>query len=258
MLTASNGKTSSLQAVTPSDTDFSNVLSTQSLSSNSFEHQNALNHFYDLHQRSQITGVSTTEYNDAIKALGLDPSKGPFAAIDLLREAGYDTSSPSIKAILNYGSSSQKHGNQTYLAQPSDSSSLVKTSRKSDLVEESIAEQATPIKLSETLVGISELSKTTVTQGATTEMSATNSLPKAMAMDISMGAEEEMDVLTRYSEFLEGATNYFEAATVVSNKVDMQSYSHLTLQKALPLILDKLSLSSSFSTTQQWLSQSNG
>ena len=40
--------------------------------SNESPHQKALKAFYQVHQRSQITGVPTNEYNQAIAALGLE------------------------------------------------------------------------------------------------------------------------------------------------------------------------------------------
>ena len=65
-------------------------------------HQKAIKAFHEVHQRSQITGVPTTEYNQSIAALGLDRGQ-TFAATDMLSKAGYDTGMPSIANILRYG-----------------------------------------------------------------------------------------------------------------------------------------------------------
>jgi hypothetical protein len=79
--------------------------------------EQALNDFYQIHQRSQITGVPTSEYNQAVKALGLDPDKDPLAGIKLLEQSGFKTGAPTIGAILEYGGKPQAYGNQSYLAQ---------------------------------------------------------------------------------------------------------------------------------------------
>ncbi|MFA6699795.1 MAG: hypothetical protein WCS28_06440 [Thiomicrospira sp.] len=76
----------------------------------------ALQDFYHIHQRSQITGVPTSEYNQAVQALGLNPDEDPFAGIRALEKAGFKTGSPTIGAILEYGAQPQMHGNQSYLA----------------------------------------------------------------------------------------------------------------------------------------------
>jgi len=73
--------------------------------SNESPHQKALKAFYQVHQRSQITGVPTSEYNEAIAALGLDKGQS-FAATDMLNKAGFDTGMPSVAAILRYGNAS--------------------------------------------------------------------------------------------------------------------------------------------------------
>jgi len=98
--------------------DFSHVLQNEQLlpSSQPARAQAILN-FYDIHQRSQITGVPIAEYNAAVAALGLDAEKDPFAAIQVLQEAGFETGAPSLGAILKYGATPQISGNQSYLAQ---------------------------------------------------------------------------------------------------------------------------------------------
>jgi hypothetical protein len=78
-------------------------------------HQKALKAFYQVHQRSQITGVPTSEYNQAIAALGLDKGQS-FAATDMLNKAGYDTGMPSVATILRYGNTSDtSKGNLNFL-----------------------------------------------------------------------------------------------------------------------------------------------
>lgn len=93
-----------------------NDITTQAKTSNFIQ---ALEDFYQIHQRSQITGVPTAEYNQAVKALGLNPDEDPFAGIRVLEQAGFAIGSPTIGAILEYGSKPQSHGNQSYLAQTS-------------------------------------------------------------------------------------------------------------------------------------------
>ena len=78
-------------------------------------HQKALEAFYQIHQRSQITGVPTSEYNQAIVALGLDKGQS-FAATDMLNQAGFNTGMPSVSAILRYGNTSNTStGNLNFL-----------------------------------------------------------------------------------------------------------------------------------------------
>ena len=83
--------------------------------SNESPHQKALKAFYQVHQRSQITGVPTSEYNQAIADLGLDKGQS-FAATDMLNKAGFDTGMPSVAAILRYGNTSDTStGNLSFL-----------------------------------------------------------------------------------------------------------------------------------------------
>jgi len=83
-------------------------------STNSASFEKALNRFYEIHQRSQITGVSTFEYNKALNDLGLKKGDN-FKAIHLLQNNGYNTNAPSIESIVKYGNTSQKIGNHSYM-----------------------------------------------------------------------------------------------------------------------------------------------
>ena len=84
-------------------------------SSQESPHQKALKTFYQVHQRSQITGVPTSEYNQAIAALGLEKGQS-FAATDMLNQVGYNTSMPSVATILRYGNTSNtSSGNLSFL-----------------------------------------------------------------------------------------------------------------------------------------------
>ncbi|WP_443637492.1 hypothetical protein [Candidatus Njordibacter sp. Uisw_058] len=78
-------------------------------------HEKAIKAFYEVHQRSQITGVPTNEYNQVIAALGLGEGQS-FAATDMLNKAGYHTGMPSVEAILRYGNTSDTvSGNLNFL-----------------------------------------------------------------------------------------------------------------------------------------------
>ncbi len=77
----------------------------------------ALDAFYEIHQRSQITGVSTYVYNKALDSIGIDSSQ-TFSAIEginLLQAYGYNTNRPTDEAILKYGTADQEHGNKSYM-----------------------------------------------------------------------------------------------------------------------------------------------
>lgn len=105
----------------------SNTLSSQNLqttTSSSTSFAQALEDFYELHQRSQITGVSTYEYNRALENLGIDSqdSRAAFEGIELLQTNGYTTGKPTDEAILEYGSVDQAQGNKTYMKNGVDSS----------------------------------------------------------------------------------------------------------------------------------------
>ena len=76
--------------------------------------QQALENFYEIHQQSQITGVSTKKYNDALNDLGLEADEA-LDAIHLLQSNGYSTGAPSVAAITKYGNTSQDVGNKSYM-----------------------------------------------------------------------------------------------------------------------------------------------
>lgn len=75
----------------------------------------ALEKFGDVYQRSQLTGVSTNEYNDALAAAGFAPDDW-YEATLALRDAGFDTGRPSEDNILKYGPqiADQGYGNMSY------------------------------------------------------------------------------------------------------------------------------------------------
>ncbi|MGJ0318307.1 hypothetical protein NG767_06065 [Aliarcobacter cryaerophilus] len=79
--------------------------------------QEALLNFYEIHQRSQITGVPTSEYNNAVKALGIDINDTNFhsKAVELLSQNQFSTDFPSQDAVLKYGNTQQEHGNRAYM-----------------------------------------------------------------------------------------------------------------------------------------------
>ena len=75
----------------------------------------ALENLSDVFQRSQLTGVSTKEYNDALAAAGFAPDEW-YEATLALKDAGFDTDKPSESYILEYGPeiSDQGYGNLSY------------------------------------------------------------------------------------------------------------------------------------------------
>lgn len=79
--------------------------------------QAALDAFYEIHQQSQITGVPTTIYNQALAKIGIDTSD-TFAAsegISLLQSYGYNTDKPTDEAIVKYGNLDVSYGNKSYM-----------------------------------------------------------------------------------------------------------------------------------------------
>lgn len=108
---------------------------TQVNSSSSISFAQALEEFYELHQRSQITGVSTSDYNNALESLGIDSkdSRAAFEGIELLQSNGYSTGKPTDEAILEYGSIDQDYGNKTYMKNG------VETSAQNEALQEEIA-----------------------------------------------------------------------------------------------------------------------
>lgn len=75
----------------------------------------ALENLSDVFQRSQLTGVSTDEYNAALAAAGFAPDEW-YEATLALQDAGFDTDKPSESYILEYGPeiSDQGYGNLSY------------------------------------------------------------------------------------------------------------------------------------------------
>lgn len=76
--------------------------------------QQATEAFYQIHQRSQITGVPTNEYNQAMKDIGFQPGEN-LDAIRWLGQQGYATGAPSVEAILKYGNQADASSNRTYM-----------------------------------------------------------------------------------------------------------------------------------------------
>ena len=106
--------TNSLNSETAQQVSFVGSLGEVSKSDES-PHEKAIKAFYEVHQRSQITGVPTNEYNQVIAALGLGEGQS-FAATDMLNKAGYHTGMPSVEAILRYGNTSDTvSGNLNFL-----------------------------------------------------------------------------------------------------------------------------------------------
>jgi hypothetical protein len=196
--------------------EFSQVLkSEQTLTSDAEKRSQAILHFYDIHQRSQITGVPIPEYNAAVAALGLDAEKDPFAAIQVLQEAGFETGAPTLGAILKYGAAPQTSGNQSYLAQAGTTARLPTVA-----LPEPESEQA---------------------------------LTPAIMPDTQAVTQEVQALSTQFGNLLGPATNYFEAATQLAKQIDLQPYMKFTLDQALPMIQDALQLNQSVMTTDRWL-----
>jgi hypothetical protein len=62
--------------------------------------------FYEIHQRSQITGVPTSQYNAARDAFLAEQGMSAgdtFGAIDALTSEGYMTGMPTLDAVIKYG-----------------------------------------------------------------------------------------------------------------------------------------------------------
>ena len=77
--------------------------SSSSGATSSGSNQSALDAFYEIHQKSQITGVPTAEYNAAAKAAGFDVANDPLSGIRGLSAAGYQTAMPTYDAVVKYG-----------------------------------------------------------------------------------------------------------------------------------------------------------
>lgn len=218
-------KPAKAEAPQPAD-PFAAVFKSQQIPTpNTSDPSKAIQHFYDLHQRSQITGVPTAVYNAAIVAMGLDPVKDPFAGIKALQQAGFETGSPSLEAILKYGAQPLKQGNQSYMQQ------------------DTVNAPATPLPPQ--------------LPTASTETDPDKSLatqPEAMFLPDDASMAQELEWLNRkHNNLLGPATNYFEAATHLATQIDLAPYKKFTLHQALPLIAQSLKLNESLWTTDRWL-----
>lgn len=120
--TPKEDKLSLKSAEEPSST--SSVLSSSSNNTKNITLKEALDNFYELHQQSQVSGVSTSKYNAAVESLGIDTSKSSsgLEAINLLKVNGYDTGKPKLEAILKYGTVANTSdiknmsGNKSYMS----------------------------------------------------------------------------------------------------------------------------------------------
>lgn len=188
------------------------------------QHVQAILNFYDIHQRSQITGVPISEYKAAVAALGLDPEKDTFAAINLLQEKGFETGAPSLAAILKYGAAPQVSGNQSYLAQV-DETSLNVTN---------LPDSGTP---------------------ALVQVQLDDSEPEVVDQrpDLSAVTQEIQTLNQKFGEVLGPSKNYFEAVTHLSKQLDIAPYQSMSLSQALPMIAAALETHTLGITTDQWL-----
>ncbi len=206
----------------------------------------AILNFYEIHQRSQITGVPTAEYNAAVAALGLDAEKDPFAAIKLLQDKGFEMGAPSLGAILKYGATPQVSGNQSYVAQ----------------VEET-KHGTTPMTAPTTVPKAAP--KTVPLEAETTQallqVQAQLDEPAPEVVDQrpeqSAVAQEIQTLNQQFGGVLGSSGNYFEAVKHMSEQVDITPYLSMTLAQALPLIAEALESNQLGMTTDRWL-QSKG
>lgn len=194
----------------------------------------AILNFYEIHQRSQITGVPTAEYNAAVAALGLDVQKDPFAAIKLLLDKGFEMGTPSLGAILKYGATPQVSGNQSYLAQTDEAKPAPAPSPAPFLAE-------TTQVLLQTQAQLDESAPEVVDQRP----------------DPSAVAQEIQTLNQQFGGVLGSSGNYFEAVKHISKQVDITPYLSMTLAQALPLIAEALEANQLGMTTDRWL-QSKG
>lgn len=189
-----------------------------------------LGNLYELHQRAQITGVPTSLYNAAVQALGLDPVADPFAGIHSLQAAGFETGSPSIGAILKYGPKPQAHGNQSYLAQEPVSATNLATDPK--------------LSTSSTVLPQSQ---------AQQDPEVDSKIEPMMVPNESAIRTELAELNAQYEQLLGGASTYFEAATTLAQRTDIQPFKTFTLSQALPLIQQALSAQAAIKTAADWL-----
>jgi hypothetical protein len=226
--TFDNAKSASVKAdLIHSTIAFEQVLKKQSSQSSSIEKQaQAIENFYEVHQRSQITGVPTSEYKAAVAALGLDADNEPFAAIKLLQEKGFETGAPSLEAILKYGAEPQVSGNQSYLAQ-------------ADEYQPNITNL--PVRATTALAPVQE-------QLDEPEPAVVGQRP-----DLTSVAQEIQAINEKFGDLLGPSKNYFEAVTHMSKQLDIAPYLSMTLDQALPRIAAALEANPLGMTTDRWL-----
>jgi hypothetical protein len=206
---------------------FGQVLKNQTAQLSSVDQRaKAIVNFYEVHQRSQITGVPTSEYKAAVAALGLDVDKEPFAAIKLLQDNGFNTGAPSLEAILKYGAAPQVSGNQSYLAQ----------------VDE-VNPNITPPVVSSTTESIPVQAQLDESDPAVVDQRA----------DLTSVAQEIQALNEKFGDFLGPSKNYFEAVTHMSKQLDIAPYLSMTLDQALPKIAAALEANQLGMTTDRWL-----
>lgn len=206
---------------------FGQVLKNQTSQLSSVDQRaKAIENLYEVHQRSQITGVPTSEYKAAVAALGLDADKEPFAAIRLLQDKGYDTGAPSLEAILKYGAAPQASGNQSYLAQADEGKPNITN---------------LPVSATITLAPV-------LAQPDEQEPSVLDQRP-----DLTSVAQEIQAINEKFGDLLGHSKNYFEAVTHMSKQLDIAPYLSMTLDQALPKIAAALEANQLGMTTDRWL-----
>jgi hypothetical protein len=206
----------------------------------------AILNFYDIHQRSQITGVPIPEYNAAVTALGLDAEKDPFAAIKLLQGKGYEMGAPSLGAILKYGSVPQASGNQSYLAQVDETKPNVTAMtgpKTAPMTGSKAAPETVPLEAGSTQ--------------ALLQVQAQLDQPALEVVDqrpVESAVTQELQTLNQqFGGVLGSSVNYFEAVKHLSKQLDITPYLSMTLDQALPLIAAALEANQLGMTTDRWL-----
>lgn len=206
---------------------FGKVLKNQTSQINSVDQRGqAIENFYEVHQRSQITGVPTSEYKAALSALGLDADKELFEAIKLLQEKGFETGSPSLEAILKYGATPKVSGNQSYLAQADEDKPNI-----SNL----------PSSATKALAPVQE-------QLDEPEPEVVDSRP-----DLASVAQEIQALNEKFGDLMGPSKNYYDAVTHMSKQLDISPYLSMTLDQALPKIAETLEANQLGMTTDRWL-----
>lgn len=191
----------------------------------------AILNFYEVHQRSQITGVPTAEYNAAVAALGLDAEKDPFAAIKLLQDKGFEMGAPSLGAILKYGSVPQVNGNQSYLAQADEAKRSPKPNPAAFAVDSTTAQLQVQAPKPEP-----------------SGQEVVDQRPEQSAV-----AQEIQTLNQQFGGVLGSSGNYFDAVKHMSKQLDITPYLSMTLAQALPLIAEALEANQLGMTTDRWL-----